>query len=145
MSVKRVEQEREWEIDGLRIRGLSWGDATLPTIIALHGWLDNAASFLELAPLLENYQVISIDLPGHGLSDDRSPDATYQIWDDLPQLCKIVEDVSSSPTILMGHSRGAIISILMASVLGEKVCSIIALDALIPEAQLDGAVVGQLQ
>ena len=145
MSVRRVAQEREWKIDGLRISGLSWGDSALPTIIALHGWLDNAASFLKLAPLLENHQVIAIDLPGHGLSDDRSPDATYQIWDDLPQLSKIVEDVSSSPIVLMGHSRGAIISLFLAAVLSGKVCSIVALDALIPDPQPHDNVTDQLK
>lgn len=138
-------QEREWKIDGLRISGLSWGDSALPTIIALHGWLDNAASFWKLAPLLENYQVIAIDLPGHGLTDDRSPDATYQIWDDLPQLVKLIEDVSSLPIVLMGHSRGAIISLFLAAVLTEKVRSLVALDALIPDPQPEGNVTNQLK
>ena len=138
-------QEREWKIDGLRISGLSWGDSALPTIIALHGWLDNAASFWKLAPLLENYQVIAIDLPGHGLTDDRSPDATYQIWDDLPQLVKLIEDVNSLPIVLMGHSRGAIISLFLAAVLSEKVRSMVALDALIPDPQPEGNVTNQLK
>ena len=138
-------QEREWKIDGLRISGLSWGDSALPTIIALHGWLDNAASFWKLAPLLENYQVIAIDLPGHGLTDDRSPDATYQIWDDLPQLVRLIEDVSSLPIVLMGHSRGAIISLFLAAVLSEKVRSMVALDALIPDPQPEGNVTNQLK
>ncbi len=145
MSVRRMAQEREWKIDGLRISGLSWGDSALPTIIALHGWLDNAASFWKLAPLLENYQVIAIDLPGHGLTDDRSPDATYQIWDDLPQLVKLIEDVSSLPIVLMGHSRGAIISLFLAAVLSEKVRSMVALDALIPDPQPEGNVTNQLK
>ena len=145
MSVRRMAQEREWKIDGLRISGLSWGDSVLPTIIALHGWLDNAASFWKLAPLLENYQVIAIDLPGHGLTDDRSPDATYQIWDDLPQLVKLIEDVSSLPIVLMGHSRGAIISLFLAAVLSEKVRSMVALDALIPDPQPEGNVTNQLK
>ena len=145
MSGRRMAQEREWKIDGLRISGLSWGDSALPVIIALHGWLDNAASFWKLAPLLENYQVIAIDLPGHGLSDDRSPDATYQIWDDLPQLVKLIEDVSSLPIVLMGHSRGAIISLFLAAVLSEKVRSMVALDALIPDPQPEGNVTNQLK
>ena len=145
MSVRRMAQEREWKIDGLRISGLSWGDSALPTIIALHGWLDNAASFWKLAPLLENYQVIAIDLPGHGLTDDRSPDATYQIWDDLPQLVKLIEDVSSLPIVLMGHSRGAIISLFLAAVLSEKVRSMVALDALIPDPQPEGNITNQLK
>ena len=145
MSVRRMAQEREWKIDGLRISGLSWGDSALPTIIALHGWLDNAASFWKLAPLLENYQVIAIDLPGHGLTDDRSPDATYQIWDDLPQLVKLIEDVSSLPIVLMGHSRGAIISLFLAAVLSEKVRAMVALDALIPDPQPEGNITNQLK
>ena len=145
MSGRRMAQEREWKIDGLRISGLSWGDSALPVIIALHGWLDNAASFWKLAPLLENYQVIAIDLPGHGLSDDRSPDATYQIWDDLPQLVKLIEDMSSLPVVLMGHSRGAIISLFLAAVLSEKVRSMVALDALIPDPQPEGNITNQLK
>lgn len=145
MSVRRIAQEREWEVDGLKIRGLSWGHSSFPTVIALHGWLDNAASFLKLAPLLGDYQVISIDLPGHGFSDDRSSDATYQIWDDLPQLCKLIEDISPAPIALMGHSRGAIISILLAAVLKEKVTSIVALDALIPDVQEGCNVADQLR
>ena len=111
----------------------------------LHGWLDNAASFWKLAPLLENYQVIAIDLPGHGLTDDRSPDATYQIWDDLPQLVRLIEDVSSLPIVLMGHSRGAIISLLLAAVLSEKVWSMVALDAFYQDPQPEGNITNQLK
>ena len=48
-------------------------------ILALHGWLDNALSFASLAPLLTDYHMIALDLSGQGLSDHRSPDATYHI------------------------------------------------------------------
>ena len=50
MRYSRVAQESKGEIDGLRISGLSWGNSNLNTIIAMHGWLDNADSYLELAP-----------------------------------------------------------------------------------------------
>jgi len=48
------------------LRGLRWGRSGDASILALHGWLDNAASFARLAPLLMDADVVAIDLPGHG-------------------------------------------------------------------------------
>ena len=111
MPEKSLVNEEMWTIDDLTIRGLSWGDPKLPTILALHGWLDNAASFSEIAPLLSDYNVVAIDLPGHGESDNRSLNSSYQIWDDLPQLLKLIEIITDSQIILMGHSRLSLIHI----------------------------------
>ena len=79
--------------DGLRYAGLEWGNPGGYPILALHGWLDNALSFASLAPLLTDYRMIALDLSGQGLSDHRSPDATYHIWDDIPQLLSIIKQL----------------------------------------------------
>ncbi|MED5315238.1 MAG: alpha/beta fold hydrolase, partial [Pseudomonadota bacterium] len=76
--------------DGLTYAGLEWGDPDGYPILALHGWLDNALSFSVIAPFLSEYRLIALDLSGQGLSDHRSPDATYHIWDDVPQLLSVV-------------------------------------------------------
>ena len=55
------------------LRGLRWGSTGDAPILALHGWLDNAASFVRLAPLLADADVVAIDLPGHGYSDHSPP------------------------------------------------------------------------
>lgn len=49
-------------------------------MIALHGWLDNAASFSLLAPLLANQRILALDLDGHGYSGHRPAGAQYLLW-----------------------------------------------------------------
>ena len=101
--------------------------------------MDNAASFSILAPLLDEYYVVAVDLTGHGLSDHRSVDATYQIWDDLPELMGVLQALGWEHFYLLGHSRGAIISCLLASACPERVERLVLLDGIafqaVPEDQ----------
>lgn len=126
--------EQTWTVNGLRLSGLCWGSPDQPPLLLLHGWLDNAASFRLLAPLLTGFYAVAPDLTGHGRSDRRSPDATYQIWDDLPELLGIVEQLGWSEFDLLGHSRGAIMSCLLASAFPERVKHLVLLDAMAPQA-----------
>ena len=110
---------------------MEWpGDGGL-TILALHGWLDNALSFSKMAPYLAPHRVISIDLSGHGLSSWRSADATYNLWDDLPQLIEILDQLNLDRVVLMGHSRGAAIAVLLAAVLSDRVQALVMIDGLL--------------
>jgi hypothetical protein len=90
--------------DGLTYAGLEWGDPNGYPILALHGWLDNALSFSVIAPFLSEYRLIALDLSGQGLSDHRSPDATYHIWDDVPQLLSVVATLELDQLTVLGHS-----------------------------------------
>ena len=121
----------EFVVDGLTYRGLSWGASSLPTVIAIHGWLDNALSFAKLAPLLTSYHVIALDLSGHGLSSHRSPDSSYHIWDDVPQLVEIVGQLDLETVHVVGHSRGAGIAGVLAVALGARCASVTMLDGMI--------------
>jgi len=123
----------EWRVNNLKLAGLSWGDPLEKPLLALHGWLDNAASFSYLAPLLEGYYVVALDLTGHGQSARRSADASYQIWDDLPEILGVLEALGWDSFQLMGHSRGAIIASLLASAFPERVRGLALLDALSPQ------------
>ncbi len=123
----------EWHVNGLKIAGLAWGQPDRTPLLALHGWLDNAASFAILAPMLDQYYVVALDLTGHGLSDCRSADASYNIWDDLPELVGVLDALGWERFCLMGHSRGAIISCLLTSALPERVERLVLLDAVLPE------------
>jgi pimeloyl-ACP methyl ester carboxylesterase len=122
-----------WEINGLQLAGLGWGEPGARPLLALHGWLDNAASFSLLAPLLRGHHVVAVDLTGHGRSARRSPDATYQIWDDLPELLGVLDALGWERFGLLGHSRGAAISSLLASVIPERVERLVLLDGVAPQ------------
>lgn len=123
----------QWQVNDLKLAGLSWGDPSEKPLLALHGWLDNAASFACLAPLLEGYYVVALDLTGHGLSAHRSADASYQIWDDLPEILGVLAALGWDSFQLVGHSRGAIIASLLASAFPERVRGLVLLDALSPQ------------
>ncbi len=132
--MKALLPQQHFEVDGLVYSGLSWGDPSLPVALALHGWMDNAASFSQLGPRLKNRQLIALDLSGHGLSGRRSADATYQIWDDIPQLVGIIDQLGCTKVSLIGHSRGAAIAALLAVVLGERCDHLVMIDGLLPAA-----------
>ena len=122
-------EELTWNVHGLRFAAMAWGDPGKPPLLALHGWLDNAASFAPLAPrLADTFYVVALDLSGHGRSDWRSADATYQVYDDLPQIRGIVEQLGWSSFALMGHSRGAVIASLFAAAFPELVSRLVLLD-----------------
>src|SRR5690606_12628050 len=64
-----------------RIAGLRGGTPGAPRVLALHGWLDNAASFVPLAAEFERagmrLDLVAPDLPGHGRSAHLAPGADY--------------------------------------------------------------------
>ena len=66
-------QPRDIEIktERMTFSALEWGNADDKPVLALHGWLDNAASFTPLAPRLKNVRLIAVDLAGHGRSQHR--------------------------------------------------------------------------
>nr|WP_246386504.1 alpha/beta fold hydrolase [Litorivivens lipolytica] len=100
--------------------------------MAVHGWLDNAASFDALGE--SGLTLLALDMPGNALSDDRPPHATYNIWDDLPVLLAVADQMGWDHINLLGHSRGAMMSMLLAASCPERVQRLICLDGLVPGA-----------
>jgi len=68
-----------------RRAGLHWRTENAPRVLCLHGWLDNAASFIPLAPLLDKLEVFALDFPGHGNSEHRHMSGIP--WAPLSHLC----------------------------------------------------------
>lgn len=118
---------------GMTFAAQAWGDPSNPPILALHGWLDNSASFYRLAPLLSDYYVVALDTAGHGLSDHRVTQEPYNIWQDVGEIFAIADELGWERFALLGHSRGAIISTLCAGTFPERVTHLGLLDGFMPQ------------
>ncbi|HET8790894.1 MAG TPA: alpha/beta hydrolase [Modicisalibacter sp.] len=116
-----------------RLAALSWGRPDAPTWLALHGWLDNAASFSRLAPLLVerlNIRIVAIDFAGHGLSWHHPAGADYAIWDYIHDVLDVLESLELTQATLLAHSMGAGVACLVAAALPEKVERLVLIDGL---------------
>ena len=125
--------ERQLSVPGLTLAALEWGDPNAAhKVLALHGWLDNAATFTMLAPRLSQVHVVAIDLPGHGKSEHRSANGTYHFIDWIPEVVAAVDALGWQRPTLMGHSMGAAIAAVTAGTMPDMVRSVVLLDGVAP-------------
>jgi pimeloyl-ACP methyl ester carboxylesterase len=116
------------------LAGLAWRQPGAPRVLALHGWLDNAASFVPLAPWLNRLDRVALDLPGHGHSDHRPAAARYHFIDYLFDLDSALDALNWPDCHLLGHSMGAGICATYAAGAPERVRSLVLLDSIGPLA-----------
>jgi pimeloyl-ACP methyl ester carboxylesterase len=109
-----------------------FGPADGYPVIALHGWLDNAMTFARLAPKLQGMRIVALDLAGHGHSDHRPAGSSYAIWDYVYDVLQVAEQFGWQRFSLLGHSMGAIISVLLAAAMPERVERLALIDGLLP-------------
>ena len=124
--------ERRFTVNGYQLAAKEWHSGAPNKVLACHGWLDNASSFDALCPLLESCHIIALDMPGHGLSDHKPVQAQYNIWDDLLDILAVADAMEWQSFHLLGHSRGAIMSLLLATAMPKRISSLVMLDALLP-------------
>ena len=109
----------------------TWGNGS-KKLFAIHGWLDNLESFTPLAQeLSEEYQLICIDLPGHGQSYHHQDKLPYHFIDYPLHLAFILKELDFKGTII-GHSMGAAIAILLTANFPEHCEHVILLDGIVP-------------
>jgi pimeloyl-ACP methyl ester carboxylesterase len=121
------------QIPGYSIAAKRWGDWKNPTVLALHGWLDNANSFDWLAEYLQkDYCVIAMDLPGHGLSSHAPEGGHYHFIDGVFTLVNVIKALKKKEVHLLGHSLGACLASIFAGVAPEYVTSLSLIEGLGP-------------
>lgn len=122
----------EIQIPGYTVAAIEYGDPDGIPVLALHGWLDNAASFYCIAEQLKGIRFIAIDLIGHGRSDHRPDVMPYHIWDNVADLHAVLEALSLSKVNLIGHSMGASVAMLFAGAFPQRIDRLMLIEGLAP-------------
>ena len=122
------------ELPHLRLAAREWGPADGPPVLALHGWLDNAATFDRLAPLLPELHLVALDLAGHGRSQHRHPSVVHHFIDWAPEIAAVADQLGWESFELIGHSMGAGISTLVAGTFPDRVKRLVLLEGAGPLA-----------
>ena len=129
-TTKVITEEICYDINEVSLHGLACGDDNQPITLCLHGWLDNAASFLPLMPYLPNRKLIALDWPGHGFSSHRSHDAHYHFIDWVYDLVQLFEVTGWQQIDIVAHSMGGMVATAFAAAFPEKVNSLTLLDSI---------------
>ncbi|NAW69427.1 alpha/beta fold hydrolase [Vibrio sp. V27_P1S3P104] len=131
-------QSHTYALDYGQLAGLTIGcpKQAEVTLVFLHGWLDNAASFQTvieaLHPLAPNWALCAIDLPGHGLSSHKSSASYYPFHDYIDDIYQLLLTISPNRLILVGHSLGALIASCYSAVFPEQVAGLVQIEGLAP-------------
>jgi pimeloyl-ACP methyl ester carboxylesterase len=111
-----------------RLTGLRGGDGV--PVLALHGWLDNAASWIPLAEHLDGIDLVALDLPGHGASAHLSPGADYALSGTVHTVLDAADALGWERFAVLGHSMGAAIGSILAAAAPDRVARFLAIEAL---------------
>ncbi len=125
-------EEMRIALPHLNIAARRSGNSAGPKLLAIHGWLDNAASFEPISPWFEDFDMVAIDLPGHGRSDHRPRGAWYHYIDYLHDVSTCIEALQWQRFSLLGHSLGGAVCSVLAAALPERVDRLYLIEALGP-------------
>jgi pimeloyl-ACP methyl ester carboxylesterase len=102
------------------------GPANGSPLVLLHG---GTARWQELNPLINelehHWHVYACDQRGHGKSDRA---AAYRVVDFVPDTVAFIKQHIGAPTVLLGHSGGAIVTLGVASQIPELIRAVVLLD-----------------
>ena len=119
---------RTIDVDGNRIVYFAGGDGAR-TLVLVHGVNDQAGSWVSvLSPLMKNFRVVAIDLPGHGDSAPATGPLPMPMM--VNALGAIIERESpGAPVVVVGNSMGGWVSMLYAANHPSRVSHLVLEDA----------------
>ena len=97
----------------ININYIRYGNKDKQTVVLLHGWGQNIQMMKPVGDNLTDYDVIIIDLPGHGNSEE--PKEVWLLTDFVDMIHALLTSLNIDDPILIGHSFGGKISLLYAS------------------------------
>jgi pimeloyl-ACP methyl ester carboxylesterase len=115
-------------LDGAKVHSTSTGQGS-KAVILIHGWTCDETSWSEQVPVLsKRYRVITVDLPGHGRSD-QPKDGKFS----MDVFARAVEAVRAEANvehvILVGHSMGGPVVYRYAQLYPQHSVALVLVDA----------------
>src|ERR1700722_15860883 len=110
---------------GLRGRGLSHGHG--PAVVLLHGVSESAAVWAPLLTKLPGFQLLAVDLPGHGLSDP----VAYRRGQVREHTRRLLDDIFDALGLdqvpVIGHSLGGMFALWHVAAGTERISQVVAI------------------
>ena len=122
---------REFAVDTVygRMSGLRSGGRGA-RVLALHGWLDNAASFVPLQRHLPGLDLAAIDLPGHGASAHLPPSSDYTMVAFARAAFSVADALGWERFALLAHSLGGAVASVMAAACPQRIERLLLIESL---------------
>ena len=92
-------------INGVHYHAEIWGNG--PPLMLLHGFSGSAANWTQIASAFQDrWQVIAVDLLGHGQTSVPDDPARYRMENAAADLASLIGSLKIGPTHLLGYSMG---------------------------------------
>jgi len=117
-----------WEPDGGTEDRV--GDAPVSTVLAIHGITSSHLAWPLLAQAMPDVRIIAPDLRGRGRSRDLP--APYGMPSHADDVAAVLEALGVEQAVVVGHSMGGFVSIVLADRHPERVRSLVLVDGGMP-------------
>ena len=119
------------------------------SVVFIHGWLDNAASFESVMRALHDMDptlhLCAIDLSGHGKSSHKLGNNFYPFHDHIDDIYQFLSDLSPNRLVLVGHSLGALIASCYSAAFPEQINGLIEIEGRGPLSEDSSQTVSRLR
>ncbi len=114
------------DVDGLKVFYREAGDPTRPTVVLLHGFPSASHMFRDLMPeLAEHYHIVAPDLPGFGMTEQRSRDEFAYTFENITNVIEFTEVVGLAKLAIYVFDYGAPVGFRLAVKHPEKITAIV--------------------
>ena len=120
-------QEKQVTLPGGRLINYGEVENDKPALMLIHGQMSTWEDYALVMPeLSKNWHIYSVDVYGHGESSH--DESLYYLDVNGNDLIWFIDNVIGAPTVVSGHSNGAITAAYIAAYGGENVAGVILED-----------------